>query len=70
MLLKNKVSHRALVRMAMSCLLLFFGLEVVARLLPPAAPFWLDVLDGVRGAALGVTLGLMFFVLRIRHPAP
>ena len=50
---------RTVLRLAMLCLLAFFAMNVVARYTSPAHE---DLLDGVRGALLGATLGLMLVV--------
>jgi hypothetical protein len=55
MLLRRNPNPRTIFRIASLFLLAFFALPLVAR---PTATFWVDVLDGVRGAMLGVTLGL------------
>ena len=68
MLLK-KFSPQTLLRIAMSFLLLFFGLEVVARLLPARTPFWDGVIDGVRGVVFGIYFGLMILLLRSKRVA-
>ena len=57
MLLKK--NPRAVWRLAMLSLLAFFAMNIVARYAPPARE---DLLDGVRGALLGVTIGLMIVV--------
>jgi len=55
MLLKLDNS-KTLWRSAMVSLLVFFTVTLIARTAPSN---WQDLLDGVRGAMLGVTLGLM-----------
>ncbi|HEV7993382.1 MAG TPA: hypothetical protein VGP25_16270 [Gemmatimonadaceae bacterium] len=57
MLLKK--NPRIVWRIAMLCLLAFFAMNVVARYAPPVQQ---DFLDGVRGALLGATIGLMIVV--------
>jgi len=57
-MLLNK-NPRVVLRLAMLCLLAFFAMNAIARSAPPER---LDLLDGVRGALLGATLGLMIVV--------
>jgi len=64
MLLQNKFSSRTLMRLTMSSLLLFFGIELVARLAPAHVGMSPDVVDGVRGVFLGISIGLMILALR------
>jgi hypothetical protein len=56
MLLKRTSNPRTIFRFATITLLVFFALPLVAR---PTATFWVDLLDGVRGAMLGITIGLL-----------
>lgn len=56
MLLKQGRNPSTLWRWAMVCLLAFFALPLLMRIVPLASP---DLVDGIRGALLGVTLGLM-----------
>jgi len=65
MLLK-KYSHKTLIRIAMSFLLVFFALGVVSRVAPPAAGFWEDALDALRGCTLGIAMAMVFLGLRTK----
>jgi hypothetical protein len=56
MLLKRRTNSATLWRSAMGCLLAFFAVTLISR---SARSDWQDLLDGVRGAMLGATLGLM-----------
>jgi hypothetical protein len=56
MLLKRRTNPTTLWRSAMACLLAFFAVTLISRSAPSD---WQDLLDGVRGAMLGATLGLM-----------
>lgn len=56
MLLKRGRNPSTLWRWAMVCLLAFFALPMLTRVMPVASP---DLVDGIRGALLGATLGLM-----------
>lgn len=56
MLLKHGRNPSTLWRWAMVCLLAYFAFPMLARLVPLASP---DLVDGIRGALLGATLGLM-----------
>jgi len=56
MLLQQGRNPSTLWRWAMVCLLAFFALPMATRLVPLASP---DLVDGIRGALLGATLGLM-----------
>ena len=56
MLLKQGTRPSTLLRWAMVCLIAFFALPLVARVMPLASA---DLVDGVRGMLLGMTLGLM-----------
>jgi hypothetical protein len=69
MLLKQKLSSRALVRLSMSFFLVFTTLNLVARIAPPQSVLWTDTLDGVRGAVLGAFLALAFLQIRARKGA-
>ncbi|HMC57495.1 MAG TPA: hypothetical protein VKH19_20100 [Gemmatimonadaceae bacterium] len=69
MLLKKKFSSQTLFRIAMSVLLAFFVLALVARFAPARTPFWDDIVDGVRGMMLGVFFGLMVLVFRTKRLA-
>jgi hypothetical protein len=64
MLLKRTTNPTTLWRAAMSCLLAFFAITLVARSAPAT---WQDLLDGVRGATLGATLALMFLVGMVKR---
>jgi len=66
MLSKQKFSPRALMRLSMASLLVFFALGAVGRFVPNA-PFQGDLFDGVRGAFLGITLGFMFLMFRAKR---
>ena len=66
MLLK-KFSSRALIRVAMSFLLSFYVLGVVARFAPPSAGLWEGLFDGVRGALMGIAIALIFLGFRARR---
>ena len=59
MLLKQGRKPSTLWRWAMVCLLAFFALPLLARLVPLASP---DLVDGIRGALLGATVGLMVLI--------
>lgn len=59
MLLKQGTRPSTLLRWAMVCLLAFFAMSPIARLMPAASD---DLVDGVRGVLLGVTLGLMVLI--------
>ena len=56
MLLKQGTKPSTLWRSAMVCLLAFFALPLVTRVMPVATE---DLVDGIRGALLGAALGLM-----------
>ena len=56
MLLNQGRRPSTLWRWAMVCLLAFFALPLVTRIVPLASP---DLVDGIRGALLGATLALM-----------
>ena len=56
MLLKQGRRSSTLWRWAMVCLLAFFALPLVTRIIPPVSQ---DLVDGIRGALLGATLALM-----------
>lgn len=56
MMLKQGRNPSTLWRWAMVCLLAFFALPMLTRVVPLASP---DLVDGIRGALLGATLGLM-----------
>jgi hypothetical protein len=56
MLLKQGTKPSTLWRWAMVCLLAFFALPLATRAMPVATE---DLVDGIRGALLGATLGLM-----------
>lgn len=56
MLSKHGRNPSTLWRWAMVCLLAFFALPMLTRVVPLASP---DLVDGIRGALLGMTLGLM-----------
>ena len=56
MLLKRNTNPATLWRSAMASLLAFFVVTLIARSAPST---WQDLLDGLRGAMLGVTLALM-----------
>lgn len=59
MLLKQGTRPSTLLRWAMVCLLAFFALPIAARMMPLASA---DLVDGVRGMLLGVTIGLMVLI--------
>lgn len=69
MLLKQGRNPSSLWRWAMVCLLAFFALPMLTRVMPVASP---DLVDGIRGALLGATLGLMVLtgVLKRRIARP
>ena len=56
MLLKQGRDPSTLWRWAMVCLLAFFALTLVARVVPSASE---DLVDGIRGALLGATIALI-----------
>jgi hypothetical protein len=56
MLLKQGKDPRVVWRWAMMSLLAFFILGLLARSVPPT---WENTYDGVRGALLGVAIGLV-----------
>jgi hypothetical protein len=69
MLLKQGRNPSTLWRWAMVCLLAFFALPLLTRIVPLASP---DLVDGIRGALLGATLGLMVLtgILKRRNANP
>ena len=69
MLLKQGRNPSTLWRSSMLCLLAFFALPLLARVVP-AAPE--DLVDGIRGALLGATIALMTLsgVLKRRFAKP
>ena len=56
MLLRNSRNQRAVFRTAMATLLGFFVLPLVAH---PTTTYWIDIMDGVRGALLGAAIALI-----------
>lgn len=55
---------RALTRLGMLCLLLFFGLNSLLRRWAGAS--WTDVLDGASGVALGAAIAFVLLAARAR----
>ena len=64
MLLRRRTNTATLWRSTMACLLAFFAVPLVTRSAPSN---WQDLLDGVRGAFLGVTLGLMALTIVVQR---
>jgi hypothetical protein len=56
MLLRHSRNPRTVFRAAMVCLLVFSALPLIAH---PTTTYWIDVMDGVRGALLGATIALI-----------
>lgn len=69
-MLVRKLGSRALLRLSMVCLLVFSLLNMVARSWPPVSPFWDGVLDGSRGMALGLMIGLTLLFFRAHRRSP
>lgn len=60
----NDLDPRALTRLGMLCLLLFFGLNSLLRRWAGAS--WTDILDGASGVALGAAIGFVLLAARAR----
>jgi hypothetical protein len=69
MLLKNRMNKRTAFRAAMACILVSSALPLMARFAGPTTDFWIGVMDGIRGAALGAAIALIAVsgVLRRRN---
>ena len=55
---RKNISQLALIRTSMISLLVYFAMEVVARLYHVPA-FWDGLYDGARGCAFGIALGCL-----------
>jgi len=63
MKLRNPLHHpKAVFRLALLCLLLFFAIGFLTR---HVTGIWTDRIDGIRGILLGMELGLMAWWLRL-----
>jgi hypothetical protein len=63
MRIKERLTDRTTVmRLGMSCLIVF---SLLYFLRPPTAR-WVDLVDGVRGLFLGLSIGLNLWSLRLR----
>jgi hypothetical protein len=67
MLLNKPFNLRTLYRLASAALLVFFAIPLLTR---HASATWGDTIDAIRGAMLGVTLGLfmLYIIAKRRRP--